>query len=133
MQKINIMLWYELLNLVLCSVNLSAFTLQALVHFEYLNDDHWYDNFFRTAMVYVWPLLGELVGAWFMLDTPMKISALVILCFGWVTNAYCWIYQVNLSEHGNAVDVQQALLTMSRFRVVFWVVRIFILYGILLD
>lgn len=115
-----------------CCFNASAFLLQGIVHFPFMDDNYWTENMKITAQFYVIPLLTEIITVWFNLSDDLWISSIVVLMFGWVTCVFCWYYQIQLSA-SVSVETQQALTNMSRFRAFFWIVRMCILYAWMLS
>ena len=127
-KNILIMYWVYLLNFLACCFNASAFLLQGIVHFPFMDDNYWTENMKITAQFYVIPLLTEFVTAWFNVEDSLWISSIVVLMFGWVTCGFCWYYQIHLSDYAS-VGTQQSLTNMARFRSFFWLLRIVILYS----
>ena len=126
------MYWVYILNVMSCCFNASAFLLQGIVHFPFMDDNYWTENMKITAQFYVIPLLTEIITVWFNLSDDLWISSIVVLMFGWVTCVFCWYYQIQLSA-SVSVETQQALTNMSRFRAFFWIVRMCILYAWMLS
>lgn len=121
------MYWVTALHCLLTAINGSAFLVLATVHFAYINEDYWTENFRDTARLYTLPLLLECITAWFNLHSTLWVTSVVMLVIGLFLCCSCWYYQIQLADQSSIGD-QQMLLHMSRIRAFVWIIRIILIY-----
>ena len=114
------------LNAMLCAYNCSAFVMQAVVHFTFLDTQYWQENTKYTAAFYVVPLLGEITTAWSAMEEGWYPVNTIILCLGWVLCIPTWYYQIQLSEGEGygAGPQEEALIICARARAAVWFCRL---------
>ena len=120
--------WILFLNFMTCCFNASAFLMQGIVHFPFLDDNYWRENLKITAKFYIIPLLAEISTAWTMLDQTMWVVSAILLVVGWLTCFGCWYYQLQLSEYAS-VGILDYLVTIARVRALVWLLRVIFLYS----
>ena len=121
--------WLALLNFASVCINGSAFVLLALVHYPFIGDGVWKENFKWTAGLFIWPLLTELITSWCLVEHGGYVWTIVLLLLGWCINIVCWYYQIQLSEeYDTDIYYQETLIRAAMARAFLWVVRVIGVY-----
>ena len=118
-----------LLNLVFCSYVASAFVMQMIVHFPFMDwDTYAEDNLRYTAYWYAIPLLAEISTAWSTFDNWYPVMT-VLLCLGWLLCIPCWYYQVKITESSGYTSSSstETIIWLSRARGLLWLARLILL------
>lgn len=118
-----------LFNLITCAYVTSAFVMQMVVHFPFMDwDTYAEDNLRHTAYWYSIPLITEIATAWSTFDGWYPVMT-ILLCIGWILCIPLWYYQVRMSE-GNMYGTghtTETIIWLSRARGVVWIVRLVLL------
>lgn len=123
----------SLLNLVLCSYVTSAFVMQMIVHFPFMNWDMYAeDNLKYTAYWYAIPLIAEMATAWSEIEKDWYPVTTILLCLGWLLCIPLWYYQIKMSEdrvEGRYISesTTETIIILSRARGVVWLARLIML------
>jgi len=125
--------WLALLNFASTCMNTSVFILLAFVHYPFIADGFWKENFKWTAGLFVWPLLTEFITSWCLVEHGDYVWTLILLLLGWCVNFVCWYCQIQLSEeYDTSLYYQETLIRAAYARVAIWVVRTIGIYAWLL-
>ena len=127
----------SLLNLVLCSYVTSAFVMQMIVHFPFMDWDYAGDNLKYTAYWYAIPLIAEMATAWSEIEKDWYPVTTILLCLGWLLCIPLWYYQIKLSPDNvesiyPTQSTTETIIVLSRARGVVWLAR-FIMLTIWID
>ena len=116
----------SLLNLVLCSYVTSAFVMQMIVHFPFMDwDTYAEDNLKYTAYWYAIPLIGEMATAWAEIEKDWYPVTTILLCLGWLLCIPLWYYQIKMSESiYTTQSATETIIVLSRARGVVWLARL---------
>lgn len=118
-----------LLNLIFCAYVTSAFVMQMIVHFPFMDwDTYAEDNLRHTAYWYTIPLIAEVSTAWSTFENWYPVMT-ILLCLGWILCIPIWYYQVRMSEgmgYGTHTQTENIIL-FSRARGVLWLARLIML------
>lgn len=119
----------SLLNLVLCSYVTSAFVMQMIVHFPFMDwDTYAEDNLKYTAYWYAIPLIGEMATAWSEIEKDWYPVTTILLCLGWLLCIPLWYYQIKMSESiYTTQSTTETIIVLSRARGVVWLARLIML------
>lgn len=126
----------SLLNLVLCSYVTSAFVMQMIVHFPFMDwDAYAEDNLKYTAYWYTIPLISEMATAWSEIEKDWYPVTTILLCLGWLLCIPLWYYQIKLSESKwpdrtytpPTQSTTETIIVLSRARGVVWLARLIML------
>lgn len=119
----------SLLNLVLCSYVTSAFVMQMIVHFPFMDwDTYAEDNLKYTAYWYTIPLIGEMATAWSEIEKDWYPVTTILLCLGWLLCIPLWYYQIKMSESiYTTQSATETIIVLSRARGVVWLARLIML------
>lgn len=118
-----------LLNLIFCAYVTSAFVMQMVVHFPFMDwDGYAEDNLKHTAYWYAIPLIAEISTAWSTFENWYPVMT-ILLCLGWLICIPCWYYQIkrtDTSEYLSSASTE-TIIWLSRARGVLWLARLVLL------